>query len=52
MGDGFLVCWDGDRGIPGGRMRLLWRWQRQAKDDCRESGELDGMRIGRGRFNK
>ena len=37
-GDGFLVCWDGDGGRPGGRMILWWRWQRQVKDDGGEEG--------------
>ena len=37
-GDGCSIFWYGDRGRPGGRMILWWRWRRQAKTTMREAG--------------
>ena len=51
-GDGFLVCWDGDGGLPDGHMILWCRWKSQANDDCRGGGTLDGSRTRRGGSNK
>ena len=50
--DGFSVCWDGDKGRPGGRIILCWRCWRQAKDGGGGGGKLDGRRRGWGGSNK
>ena len=50
-GEGFSVCWDGDRGRPGGRMILWWRWRIQAKDDGGGGRTSDVRRRGWDSFN-
>ena len=57
--DGFLVCWDGDKGRPGGQIILLWWWRWQEKENCgegagyrAEGGEGGVVKIRKLRKNK
>ena len=49
--DGFLVCWDGDGGRPGGRMILWWWWRRKVKGNCAGGGASERRRRGWGGSN-
>ena len=48
-GEGFLVCWDGDRWRPGGQMIPCGI---RTEEDGWGGGTLDGRRIGWGGSNK
>ena len=52
-GDGFLVCWDGDGGQPGGRMILWWWWRMQLKTTAGEAGHnMTGGEVGASPISK